>query len=137
MSGTTPTPAMNHLFDINNDNPKKLDTVTANMFHHNVTKLIFLGKRVRPVIQMSMVFLCIRVKEPDIDDYKKLARTMKYLRGTRSLPLALQADGTKLIRWWVNGAFAVNQDMKSHTGGMMSLGKGGAYCMLTQQKLNT
>jgi hypothetical protein len=26
-------------------------------------------------------------------------------------------------RWWVDGAFAVHPDMKSHTGGMMSLGK--------------
>jgi hypothetical protein len=93
------------------------------MFHHNVAKLLFLSKKARHDIQISVAFLHTRVKEPNIVDYKKLVRTMKYLRGTRSLPLTLQVDGTTSIRWWVSGAFAVHQDMKSRTGGMISLGK--------------
>ncbi len=137
MSGTAPIPVVSHLFEINSDRPKKLDMVTAKIFHHNLGKLLFLCKRARPDIQTSVAFLCTRVKEPNADDYKKLARTMKYLQATRSLTLTLKAHGTRLIKWWVNGVFTVHQDMKNHTGAMISLGKGGDYCTSLCQKLNT
>ena len=90
MDGTAPTPAANHLFKVNTVNPKRLEPQMADMFHHNVVKLLFLCNRSRPDIQMSVAFLCTRVKEPDYDDYKKLAQTMKYLCGTKYLPLILQ-----------------------------------------------
>jgi hypothetical protein len=81
--------------------------------------------------------MCTRVKEPDTDDYKKLARCMKYLRQSAFLPLILEGGMTNIVKWWVDGAFAVHNDMKSHTVAMMSLGKGAAYDMTTRQKLNT
>jgi hypothetical protein len=37
----------------------------------------------------------------------------------------------------VDGAFAVHPDMKSHTGGTMTLGQGSVYSASTRQKLNT
>jgi len=55
-----------------------------------------------------------------MDNYKKLTCTMKYLHGTKNLPLTLEA-------WWVDGSFAVHADMKSHTGRVISLGKGAVY----------
>ena len=84
-----------------------------------------------------MAFLTTRVKSPDEDDYKKLGRVMRYLRATARLPLTLKADNLHLVKWWVDGAFAVHADMRSHTGGAMSLGKGIIYGALTHQKLNT
>ena len=62
---------------------------------------------------------------------------MKYLQGMRYLPLVLKADDSGSIKWWIDGAFVVHGDMKSHTGAMMSLGKGAAYTTSMQQKLNT
>ena len=41
------------------------------------------------------------------------------------------------IRCWVDASFAVHPDMRSHTGGIISLGKGGVYSTSTRQKLNT
>jgi hypothetical protein len=45
-----------------------------------------------------------RVKEPNIDDYKKLVRTMKYLRGTRSLATTDTSGGwykvNKVVGQW-------------------------------------
>jgi hypothetical protein len=52
---------------------------------------------------------------------------MQYLRATVDLPLTLEADNAHIEKWWVDASFAVHPDMKSHTGGMMSLGKGAAY----------
>jgi hypothetical protein len=116
------TGADNHLFQIN-PKAKPLDETTSMMYHHsNVAKLLFQCKQARPDIQMSVAFLCTRVKAPDADDYKKLVRTMKYLHGTVNMPLMLEANNMHVMKWWVDASFAVHSDMKSHTGGVMSLG---------------
>jgi hypothetical protein len=62
---------------------------------------------------------------------------MKYLRGTSKMALALEADNNQLIKWWIDASFAVHPDMKGHTGGVMSLGKGGIYGTSTRQKIVT
>lgn len=49
----------------------------------------------------------------------------------------MEADNLHAVKWWVDGAFAVHPDMKSHTGAMMSMGKGAMCGASTQQKLNT
>jgi hypothetical protein len=107
------------------------------MFHHNVAKLPFLCKRARPDIQTAVSFLCTRVKSPDVDDYKKLRRVMQYLRHTIDLSLTLEADNTKVMKWWIDASFGVHSDMRSHTGGVLTLGKGAAYATSTKQKLTT
>ena len=53
------------------------------------------------------------------------------------LPLTLEADNLQVIKWWIDGAFAKHPDMRSHTGGMLSLGKWAIYGASTWQKLNT
>ena len=136
MAGVATTPAAEHLFKIN-DTPTHLTDADAMLFHHNVAKLLFLCKRARPDLQTAVAFLSTRVKQPDHDDYKKLARAMKYLRNTITLPLTLEADDLQLVHWWIDGAFATHRDMRSHTGGAMSLGKGVIYGTSTRQKLNT
>ena len=60
---------------------------------------------------------------------------IKYLRGTLDLPLKLSGDGTGTIRWWIDASFGVHADMKGHTGGTLSLGKGPVYSTSTKQKL--
>ena len=39
--------------------------------------------------------------------------------------------------WWADAAFAVHPDMKSHTGGLLSYGKGAIHTVSRKQKLNT
>jgi Reverse transcriptase (RNA-dependent DNA polymerase) len=136
MSGTVRTPAASHLFDVNED-AEKLSAELGDFFHHNVAKLLFLCKRARPDIQTAVAFLCTRVKAPDVDDYKKLGRVMMYLRGTSKMPLTLEANGCNVVKWWVDASFAVHPDMRSHTGGVMMLGKGAIYGTSTRQKINT
>ena len=116
MGGVTATQASDHLFTVN-DSPEHLDKETADLFHHLTAKLLFVAKRARPDIQTAVAFLTTRVKKPDKDDYKKLARVMKYLRSTPNLSLTLEDDNTHIIKWWVDASFAVHSDMKSHTGG--------------------
>jgi hypothetical protein len=136
MEGEAPTAATNHLFQVNEKDPVMLEDDRATMFHHNVAKLLFLCNRARPNIQTAIAFLCTRVKGPNNDDYKKFIRVMRYLRGTAKMPLRLEGDNTSIIKWWVDATFAVHPDMKSHTGGAMSLGKGVLYGTSTQHKLH-
>jgi hypothetical protein len=76
MDGEAATPAANHLFDVNTATADmRLDRETADLYHHNIAKLLFLCKRASPDIQTAVSFLCTRVKSPDTDDYKKLTRS--------------------------------------------------------------
>jgi len=47
------------------------------------------------------------------------------------------ADSLSVMRTWVDAAYGVHDDFKSHTGGVVSLGCGTVMCKLTKQKLNT
>ena len=76
MKGESSTPAAHQLFDIAED-IKKLSQADADLFHHFVAQLLYLLKRARPDIQLSVSLLCTRVIGPGTDDYKKLARVMK------------------------------------------------------------
>ena len=85
---------------------------------------------------MAIAFLTTRVKGPDTDDWKKLLRLMSYLKGTKDLVLTLEADALNLLKWFIDASFAVHQDMKGHTGGGLTMGKGAIYNRSTKQKIN-
>ncbi len=97
MNGESTTPATKHLFEIN-DKPVALDKETADLFHSMTVKLQFLAKQGRHDIQGAIAFLTTRVKFPDEDDYKKLARVVRYLRHTKDLVMTLEADSTHIIK---------------------------------------
>ena len=42
-----------------------------------------------------------------------------------------------MIKWWVDAAYAIHSDMRSHIGGTMSMGKAVIYGTSTRQKLST
>ena len=136
MAGASTTPAATHLFEVDDD-AVKLNKKEADAFHRNVARLLFLSKRARPDLQTAVAFLCTRVQSPDTDDNKKLGRVMRHLRETIYLPLVLGWDETGNTYWSVDASFAVHNDMKSHTGGVMTLGSGALIAMSTKQKLNT
>lgn len=135
-TGEATTPAANHLFEVR-DEAIKLEEERANLFHHIVAKALFLCKRARPDLHLAVGFLCTRVQAPDEDDWKKLRRLVQYMRGTRTMCLTLSADENRIVKWWVDASFGVHNDLRSQTGGTMSLGKGMVYSASTRQKLNT
>ena len=47
--------------------------------------------------------------------------------GTIGLPLIFAINKSVNIKWYVDSAFAVHKDMRSHTGGFMTMRTGGAY----------
>lgn len=131
-----PSPAGVHLFNVD-DSSDKLSEQHAIAFHHLVAKCVFLCKRSRPDLKLAVGFLTTRVKSPDFHDWKKLRRMIRYLRGSQELTLRLQADDTHMVKWWVDAAFEVHPDMRSQSGGAMSMGGGVLYGLSIRQKLNT
>jgi hypothetical protein len=77
------------------------------------------------------------VKQPNESDWQKLIRLMKYLNGTRDDKLILSADKLNVVKWYVDTSFAVHPDFKSHTGGVLTLGRGALTSLSKKQKLNT
>ena len=61
---------------------------------------------------------------------------MKYIKSTVEIKLTLSSNNTNIVKWCVGGSYAVHKDIKSHTGGIMTLGKGCVYGTSIRQKLN-
>lgn len=117
------SPAADHLFDIHEDSEsRKLPEEHAVAFHHTVAQLLFLCRRARPDIQRPVSFvLCTRVQKPDEDNWGKLKKCLKYLKGTLYMKMNLTADGLNDLRWWVDASYGAQWDSKGHTGMRMSL----------------
>ena len=64
---------------------------------------------------------------------------LKYLESTKDLVLTLEADKGDILlcKWYPDAAFAVHSDFKSHTGAVLTLGKGAVNTISAKQKLNT
>ena len=77
------------------------------------------------------------MRGPDTDEYKNLARVTKYIQRSICLPLILSTDKSRNIKWYVDASFAVHKDMRSHTGGFMTMRTGGVYVQSIKQKLKT
>ena len=108
----------------------------AEVFHTTVSKGLFLSKRARPDIQIAIAFLCTRVKEPTVEDWSKLGRLMDYLKRTKDECLIIKMDDSNTIKWYIDVAYAVHPDMHSHTGAIMTMGKGSIISISSKQKVN-
>ena len=117
------TPAADHIFKVRDYQPK-LDEHKAQVLHTFTAKALFATKRARPNIHTSVAFLTTPVICPDEDDWNKILRMMRYLRGTNELPLVLSVNSTNIVKWWVDGSYRIHPDDRSQTRGTVSLVKG-------------
>ena len=133
---TASTPAKKNLFSID-WTAKKLDTKRDELFKHIVAKLLYVAKRSRIDIQLAIGFLCTRVSCGTDEDWEKLRRVLQYLKGTLDEYLILGSQDLTTMGCWIDAAFAVHDDMKSHTGVAVSFGRGSVMSNSGKQKLNT
>ena len=135
LPGKVTNPNNDKLFKV--ESSKKLEPLKHEVFHTFVAKSLFLTKRARPDILPTVAFLCTRVDRSTYQDWTKLVRLMDFLKTTKNDCLTLKADNSHHVIWSIDAAFAVHPDMKSHSGGIMTLGKGAIQSMSKKQKLNT
>ena len=129
------SPWTDQLFQVT-DKPK-LERSKAEKFHTTVAQGLFACKRARPDISPAIAFLTTRVREPTDEDAKKLERMMAFLDLTKQDKLTLEANKELTAKWYPDAAFAVHPDMKSHTGYVLTLGKGAIISASRKQSLNT
>ena len=134
--GEDVTPAVKDLFTVDLTQ-QKLDGPTSDLFHCIVAMFLYVAKRTRPDIEVTVAFLCKRVKCPVTGEWKKLGRLVRYVRATIHLPLIVGTDGLGNMVWSIDASFAVHMDMKSHTGYCMTLGIGCPISGSLSQKINT
>jgi hypothetical protein len=136
VKGTRVTPATEMLFDITADVPL-LEKSDAEEFHSRVAKLLYLALRARPDILTAVSFLTTRVSCPTEEDLGKLDRLLMYLNGCPNLGITLKASEGIRVLAYVDASFAIHHDMKSHTGGLITLGSGPIYVCSKRQGLVT
>jgi hypothetical protein len=135
LTGNVHCPWTANLFKVDNTSPK-LQHARAKELHTFVMKGMFASKRGRQDISPVIAFLSTRVREPNEGDWQKLVRMMNFLKATQDDVMTLSADDTQTIKWYVDAAFAVHKDKKSHTGSVMTLGSGVICSDSLKQKVN-
>ncbi|KAL7572191.1 hypothetical protein ACA910_005538 [Epithemia clementina (nom. ined.)] len=136
VGGPVATPATKELFDESPTSPP-LAPAKQERFHSIVAKLLYVAHRGRPDLQPTIPYLCTRVAHSTAQDWEKLRRLLRYLKGTRKLTLTLGVDQFLTLQTWVDASYAVHADAKSHTGGATSFGRGAFCCKSIKQNLNT
>jgi len=130
------TPAKGSLFDVDSESPllegKEFDT-----FQSIVAKLLYVAIRLRLDMLLPVAFLCTRVTKSTKQDQMKLKHVLEYVKGSIDLVYTMGAESLNKVQSWVDAAYAVHLDMKSHTGGITSFGLGGFMGKSTKQNLNT
>ena len=86
---------------------------------------------------MLVAFICTRVKNPTEEDYRKFGQLIRYVGETIHVPLILGANDLKALIWNVDASYAVHNNIRSHTGALLSLGHGRLMSMSCKQKLVT
>jgi hypothetical protein len=130
------SPWTHDLFNVNDESPQ-LPREKAEKFHTVTAQGLFVCKRGRPDISPAVAYLTTRVRSPNVDDWAKLVRMMKYLSQTWKDRLTLECDSNMTAKWYVDASFAVHPDFRSHTGATMTMGKGSIINISRKQSINT
>jgi hypothetical protein len=108
--GTKTSAAPDSLFKVD-EYCKKLVQDKAVEFQNLVSKTLYATKRARPDTCTAIAFLTMSVREPDKEDWTKLVHFMRYIMGTRTMPLILSANGIGILKWWLDASFDVHPNM--------------------------
>jgi hypothetical protein len=129
------TPAKRTLFKVS-DRSERLDDKEGQQFHSVTAKLLYVALRARMDLLLPIGFLSTRVSKSTQEDQAKLRRVLEYIKSSLDKTYTLGVDQLTTLRTWVDASYAVHPDMRSHTGGVMSLGRGGFGCTSTKHKIS-
>ena len=130
------SPAGHHLFEVD-ENASLLDEKRKELFHTITAKLLYIMKRARPDIELTISFLCTRVRNPSEDDWKKLQRVLGWCEATIEDVRIIGANSLEQLFTWIDASYGVHMNMRGHTGGAISMGYGLIHARAGKQKINT
>ena len=130
------TPANKNLFNSSQESPE-LDNKKSEVFLSIVQKLLYITKLAQPDVETPVSFLCTRVSKITKNNWLKLRRVLAFLQYTINDVCVIGADNLHTLLTWIDAAYGVHKiDLRSHTGGSMSMGTGTLHTIWTEQKLN-
>jgi hypothetical protein len=124
----------NHSSFIVDEESQLLEECERKYFHSTTAKLLYLAKRARPDILTLVIFLCTRVQYASVQDKEKLERVLGYLKWTEEQVLVLKPCVTGEVVAYVDAAYAIHNDSKSHTGVVIYVGNTLVYVSSRKQK---
>jgi hypothetical protein len=129
-------PAMMDLFKPGSG--KLLSDSAKSRFHTTTARLLYLSKRTRPDIQLPVLYLCTRVREPTREDQQKLFKLLGYLKTTKHRARIISHRGNlKRLAAYVDASFACHADGKGHTGLVVKWGSTTLGTISKKQKIAT
>ena len=100
-----------------------LGVTQTELFHSITARLLFATKWATPNTRVAVAYLYTRVWESTEDGYLKLARVIQYLACYYVSP----------SYYWmgiIDASFAVHNNIHSHTGVMLTFGRGAIFFLL-------
>ena len=88
-------------------------------------------------MELVTTYLTTRVSNPTEDDWRKLTRALTFLKHTKDDLRVIGCDNLESVYTWIDAAYAVHPNMRSQTGGTISMGWGSIHSKSSKQKLNT
>ena len=136
--GHSRSPATSGLFDTR-DGAVLVSETQRSWFHSVVAKRAYLAKCARPECLTAVAFLATRVTKCTMDDVEKLKRVVQYIAYTRERGVILRPGKLGVcVRLYVDAAYGVHGDGKSHTGSCVVIGEVGAvHCKSCKQSIVT
>ena len=136
--GRARSPATDGLFDVRSG----VDLVPEEVrvwFHSVVAKLSYLAKRAKPECLTAVAYLATRVTRCTTDDVDKLKRLLKYVANTRERGVIFRPGSLGIcVKVFIDAAYGVHADGKSHTGSCIVIGDVGAvHCKSSKQSIVT
>jgi hypothetical protein len=133
----THSPAADALFDV--EESALIKDAEYAFFRTFVAKLLYLAKRARPDILLTVSFLATRAQTPTSHDLHKLHRVISYVQNTSDRGIVIEFGADFRARAFVDAAYAIHQkDKKSHTGASLVFGTGGPlYVTSVKQSIVT
>ena len=134
-SGVT-SPAYKDIFTTYDDISDQLGSKQSEIFHSVTAKLLYITKRARPDLETAISYLTTRVSKSNNRDWYKLKRVLSFIKETIDDPRIMGAASLHDLITWIDASYAVHPNMRGHTGGVMSYGKGVVHARAGKQKLN-
>ena len=104
------------------------------LFHSTVARLLYLAKRVHMDTNTVISFVCTRVTKATEQGQAKLERLLGYLKRTKTQKLYIGAMSSSQLMAFIDAAFALHFDSKSHTGMLIVIGGVVVYISSRKQK---
>jgi hypothetical protein len=126
VTGGARTPATEVLFEQRED-AKPVTGAEQNRFHRAVAGLLYQAKRARPDSLTTVAYLATRVTRCTDHDVEKLARLLKYVNNTKERGIVLRIGSKGVhVSVYIDAAYGLHHDKKSHTGSAVVVGEVGA-----------